>query len=255
MRSGSHCSEAQKEKISNSLKGRVVDAETYARLVTAFSGRKHTNETKAKIAASRAGKPHPHKGHACSLETRTKIAISEKGKIISDVAREKISASITGRHHLPETRLKISEAHKGKKFSDEHKAKLSKIASERRGEKNSNWRGGLSFEPYCPKFNEDLKKRIREFFDNRCTMCGNMHDPKKRKLSCHHVEYNKLACCDGKPVHFAALCHRCHGWTSTDRMRWEAMLHRIIDEIYEGRSYFTKEEYEHFGGKDAENKV
>jgi hypothetical protein len=24
--------------------------------------------------------------------------------------------------------------------------------------------------------------------------------------------------------------------------RWEAMLHRIIDEIYDGRSYYTKEE-------------
>jgi hypothetical protein len=64
------------------------------------------------------------------------------------------------------------------------------------------------------------------------------------KLHCHHVEYNKQACCDGEPVHFAALCNNHHGESNFDRARWEAMLHRIIDEIYGGRSYYTKEEWE-----------
>jgi hypothetical protein len=36
----------------------------------------------------------------------------------------------------------------------------------------------------------------------------------------------------------------CHSKTNKDRERWESMLHRIIDEIYDGKSYYTKDEYE-----------
>lgn len=64
-----------------------------------------------------------------------------------------------------------------------------------------------------------------------------------KNLCVHHVEYDKSACCHGKPIHFAAMCHRCHSKTNFDRERWEAMMHRIIDEIYDGRSYYTKDEY------------
>lgn len=111
------------------------------------------------------------------------------------------------------------------------------------GKNNSHWLGGISFEPYCPKFNDDLKKRIRAFFDNRCVLCGKTSESNGKKLDCHHVEYNKQACCDGKPVHFAALCRSCHDMTRKDRDRWEEMLHRVINEVYGGKSYFTKEEY------------
>lgn len=109
--------------------------------------------------------------------------------------------------------------------------------------KPSNWKGGISFEPYCPKFNDDLKKRVREFFDNKCILCGNPKELNGKNLHVHHVEYNKQACCDGLPVHFAALCIHCHMKTNFDRTRWENIMHIIIDEIYDGRSYFTKEEF------------
>lgn len=108
---------------------------------------------------------------------------------------------------------------------------------------NPLWRGGISFEPYCPKFNDNLKKRIREFFENQCVLCGKPN-PTMEALSCHHVTYNKEMCCDGQPVRFAALCHKHHTMTTKgDRQRWENMLHRSIEEIWDGRSYFTKEEY------------
>lgn len=113
-----------------------------------------------------------------------------------------------------------------------------------RGENHPNWNGGISYEPYCPKFNENLKNRIRAYFGHRCIVCGrHQNDNNGCKLSCHHVEYNKQACCDGKPVQFAALCQQCHGRTSHDRERWEPILHIIIDEIYDSRSYYTNEEY------------
>lgn len=114
---------------------------------------------------------------------------------------------------------------------------------------NPNWNNGSSFEPYCPLFNNELRKRIRLFFENQCVVCGKPQSEnltttgRVLQLACHHVEYDKESCCDGKPVHFAALCVNCHGKTNFNRQRWESMLHRIIDEIYNGKSYYTKEEY------------
>jgi DNA-directed RNA polymerase subunit RPC12/RpoP len=116
------------------------------------------------------------------------------------------------------------------------------------GEKSSKWLGGISFEPYCPKWTDDLKCRIRAYFNNQCLFCAKTTIENKRKLNCHHATYNKKMCCDGKLVQFAALCNRCHNKTNKDRDRWEAIIHRIIDEIYEGRSYFTKEEWNAMNG-------
>ena len=119
------------------------------------------------------------------------------------------------------------------------------------GTGNPHWKGGISFEPYCPKFNKDLKTRIRAFFDNQCVLCGKSAEENKVNMGCHHVTYDKMICCNGKPVRFAALCVSCHGKTNHNREKYEAMLHRIIDEIYGGRSYFTKEEWEALRRKEA----
>jgi hypothetical protein len=117
------------------------------------------------------------------------------------------------------------------------------------GPDSPSWRGGISFEPYCPKWTPELRERIRLFFNYECVLCGKSQNEnitksgKIYKLHCHHVEYNKQACCDGKLVHFVSLCMKCHAKTSRDRDYWQEIIHRIIDEIYDGRSYYTKEEY------------
>lgn len=116
------------------------------------------------------------------------------------------------------------------------------VRSDHLGKNASNWRGGISFEPYCPKFNDEFKERVRLFFKRECIICGKSEYDSHEKLCVHHVEYNKQACCDGKPVHFAALCRSCHSKTNGNREWWEDIIHRIIDEIYDGRSYYTKEE-------------
>jgi hypothetical protein len=120
-------------------------------------------------------------------------------------------------------------------------------ANRLRGTNNPNWNNGISYEPYCPKFNNDLKRRIRTFFDYQCIICGKSTDENNEELCCHHVEYNKASCCDGKEVHFAAACRKCHSrmhGSQRNREMWQEILHRIIDEIYDGKSYYTKNEYQ-----------
>ena len=174
----------------------------------------------------------------------------------------KYAKTLTGKTRPPEVVQKIAESikrnhkRKGIPRSEETKKKISntkqnmslerkeKIRESHRGKNNGRWLGGISFEPYCPKFNEELKERIRSYFEFKCMLCGKEEELDGRKLSCHHVEYNKNACCDGKLVQFAALCQTYHNKTTHgDRERWENMLHIIICEIYNNRSYYTKEEW------------
>ena len=69
-------------------------------------------------------------------------------------------------------------------------------------EKHPAWRGGLSYEPYCSKFDEKFKEKCRKFWKRKCGICG-MDENKNiekwnEKLAVHHVNYNKKALC--KPV-------------------------------------------------------
>lgn len=112
------------------------------------------------------------------------------------------------------------------------------------GSNHYNWQDGKSYEPYCPKFNENLKIRIRKFFNNECVICGKSAEENGQNMSCHHVEYDKEACCtgDSNEACFATLCKNCHSKTNHNRSKWENIFHIIIQEIYGGKSYYTKEE-------------
>lgn len=93
-----------------------------------------------------------------------------------------------------------------------------------------NWRGGVSFEPYCPKFNNKLKHYIRHKFNHKCVICGNSETSiridtnRKLSLAVHHVDYNKLQGCQGKTWALVPTCHKDHAKTNGDRWYWFALL-------------------------------
>jgi hypothetical protein len=111
------------------------------------------------------------------------------------------------------------------------------------GPNNPNWNDGASFEPYCPKFNEEFKERVRTFFDGECLICGKSEADLGRKLSVHHVDYDKKVCCNDRPPAFAAVCIRHNVMANYDRERWGYMFHYIIDEIYGGKCYFPRGDF------------
>lgn len=247
-----HHSIETRAKISSSLIGEK----------NSFFGRHHTEKTKAVLAEASRGNKNCLGVHP-SAETRQKQSIAHQKHIVSEETKKKISAAGKERFSNPLERAKISDAMKRHYTDSLELEKLraraprcaksaetkAKISATKIGEKNPNWHGGISYEPYCPKWNENLRVRIREFFDHRCITCGKSAEENVRKLSCHHVSYNKEACCDDTPVKFAAMCTSCHSKTNRDRVRWERMINRIIDEIYGGRSYFTKDEWERINAK------
>lgn len=230
------------EKISEKLKGEN----------NPMYGQTHTEEARQKISAAQVNRVFTEEERKRISERMSGENHYLYGKHLSDEAKQKISKANTGKKRSPEVIKAISKNSSGKNngmygknHSDETKQKISKANTGKlTGEKNPAWKGGISFEPYCPKWTEEFRNRIRAFFGYRCALCGLPQEwNNDAKLSCHHVEYNKMACCDGEPAHFAALCKKCHIRTNRDRDRWESMIHRIIDEIYDGRSYYTKEEY------------
>lgn len=85
------------------------------------------------------------------------------------------------------------------------------------GENNGNWKGGLSYEPYGPEFNRDLKEHIRDKFYRKCCICQKTESDNIRKLDVHHINYNKR---DNREQNLMALCKICHTTTNGNRWYW-----------------------------------
>jgi hypothetical protein len=94
-----------------------------------------------------------------------------------------------------------------------------------KGDKNRRWKGGISFEPYCVKFNNAFKDYIRAKFGYRCFLCPTTQAENGNKLSVHHVNYNKDCGGDGdKTCNFVPLCRSCHTKTNTNRDYWQKII-------------------------------
>jgi hypothetical protein len=204
---GTHLSEEQKLKISRSSIGKKMSPETCLKMSRGLRGLKRTPETCARMSAAVTGRK-------LSEETRRKISENNGGRTFW-----------RGRHHTEETRLKMSEAHKG--------------------EKSYLWKGGISFEPYCPRFNEKFRERVRAFFGYRCVICGISQLEAlalfNERLSVHHVSFKKQACCEeNEPVEdrfFVSLCKKHHSATNFNRDQWRERFTNLINSQFGGRCY------------------
>ncbi|WP_048191062.1 helix-turn-helix domain-containing protein [Methanobacterium sp. SMA-27] len=122
---------------------------------------------------------------------------------------------------------------------------LNKYEVERRankGENHSNWKGGISFAPYCPKFNEEFRERVRNFWNRQCGICEFPEKDGLRRLSVHHVNYEKMVCCDNTPPLFIPLCPSCHSKTNNHRITWENYLTSYIMTWFDGNSYLPSQD-------------
>jgi hypothetical protein len=88
-------------------------------------------------------------------------------------------------------------------------------------EKNPNWKGGLSFEPYGSNWTSELKKvvLIRDMY--KCQICQDSVN-----LQIHHIDYDKT---HNNVKNLITLCAKCHGKTNSKRNYWREMLCRKIE--------------------------
>jgi len=174
---------------------------------------------------------------AYTPQTNLKISKALKGIKRSKEFCQRNGEIKRGMNVSNETRQKQSKALKGRKFSNIHRKRISKSV---KGRRNPSWKGGISFEPYCPKFNDEFKERVRRFWGYECGICGKSQKDNGIKLSVHHVNYEKMVCCDNTPPLFITTCKNCHTKTNWNRNHWENMLTEYIMIYFNGNSYNPK---------------
>lgn len=230
----------------------MIQSEEWRKLISESKmGHVESDETRKKKSESHIGEKNYNYGKTFSEETKKKLSESKK-QLVGELSPR------WGTTHTVETRNKISDA-------------LS-------GEKHPNWNGGSSSEPYCGKFNENLRERVREFFGRVCQLCDKHESESKLRLSVHHVYAEKKACCEGDicnlnemdelrklfPKEIAKfgtpeftedeiirvrmmvpLCKSCHSKTMVKRHEeyYRHFFDNLIMTKYGGKCYYTEEEY------------
>ena len=188
-------------------------------------------------------------------EILMKVSEKSRGRVFTEEHKKNMrgkrgpNEKLKGRVFTEETRKKLSDSHigtegywLGKHFSEAHIANISKSCKGKNGELSSQWKGGVSFLPYCEKFDNDFKERIREFFGRCCYICGKNKIDNGQKLDVHHVTYNKDTCCDNTKPLFVPLCQSCHMKTLKNREYWEEFFSISLKCLTNNKCFYTKEE-------------
>ncbi len=79
------------------------------------------------------------------------------------------------------------------------------------GEGNSNWRGGISYEPYGKEFTKELKQLILERDNYTCQVCND------KAILPHHINYIKK---DNSPQNLISVCRGCNAKANYKRGAW-----------------------------------
>jgi len=88
---------------------------------------------------------------------------------------------------------------------------------------NSNWKGGISKEPYCQNWTRDLKVFVKERDNYKCLnpYCNSKNPD---KLSVHHIDYNKKSC---GPDNLITICRSCNCKANFNR-EWHESWYKAI---------------------------
>ena len=151
------------------------------------------------------------KGKHHSEKTRRKMSLSRKGKPFTEEHRKNISKANKGKIRSEEIRKRMSETMKGKYIR----------------ENNFNWRGGMSFLPYPPIFNKELKQFIKDRDHNECQnpYCNG----KSKRLRIHHIDFDKDNC---SQFNLITLCISCNAKANKIH-RWRRLYRKIVWSKYE----------------------
>ncbi|GAG69434.1 unnamed protein product [marine sediment metagenome] len=201
----------------------------------AHKGKHPSEETKKRMSKNHKGM----EGHIQSEETREKMSISHLGGYHTKDTKERMSLAQKGHfgytlgfHHTKETKEKLRIARLGENnpmfgkpspFRDRYHTKESreKISFSRIGkycgENHPNWQGGISFEPYTPEFNRQLKELIRQRDGCKCQLCGMPECENGKSLCIHHIDYIKKNCL---PNNLITLCGGCNTKVNFNRGCW-----------------------------------
>lgn len=88
------------------------------------------------------------------------------------------------------------------------------------GKNHYNWKNGRENSPYPYSYNSKFRMKVRNFWDNKCGLCGKP-ETNGNGLSIHHVQYDKKVETYDPNALFIPLCNKCHSKTNHNRKYWE----------------------------------
>jgi hypothetical protein len=187
------------------------------------------------------------KGEKMSAEQKEKIGRANRGRKCSPETIEKLKKAGIGRTPSPQNRLAVSKAMMGNKFalgnklSSETRAKMSRSALgkkkspesirksvlARSGDKNYNWRGGKSREPYqhgWTRLAKDIRRRDEGMCQHPCCYKIEMGDAHH----VHHIDFNKG---NNDPGNLITLCRGHHVSTYFGEIDYWVGFYQSIQEM------------------------
>ncbi len=201
------------------------------------------------ISLSKIGKVSGMMGKKMSLHAKELLRKSHLGIKHSIETKKKIAMASSKRKHSQSTKLKISLHNKGKHFHEGKKKekvgiickfcfkeffvvpyqiKIRKFCSWscsnnnnsrfKEGSLNNNWQGGKSFELYPLGWTKTFKEQVRLRDNYKCQVCGCSEVENNRRLSIHHIDYDKK---NLNINNLISLCNSCHTKTNKKRNYWE----------------------------------
>jgi hypothetical protein len=223
-----------------------------------------SDEGRAALCIARAGEKNPNYGKHHSPETLKKISDGVKknrGPNTPEITQKKSKSMIEAWNNNPERKLEAANRARQRERTEEERIKLSESQILA---KNDIWYGGVTYpdiivSKYCERWNADLRRRIRLFWNNKSVLSGITKEENGRNLSCHHVYYQKKACCEwdndtngfycfidrvryniiGDPNKFVTLTSAENTMVNFDKMKWIKIFEQIIEENG-GESYIKR---------------
>jgi hypothetical protein len=96
------------------------------------------------------------------------------------------------------------------------------------GEDHPSWAGGPEKAGYALGFRKTLKARVRLRDNYECQECGKTEEANGKKLSCHHIDYDKN---NHDIDNLISLCKYCHTKTNFVRENWTSYFQKKIKVI------------------------
>jgi len=78
-------------------------------------------------------------------------------------------------------------------------------------------------------FREEFKELIKERDDYRCLKCGISQSELRKKLSVHHIDYDKKNC---NPWNLISLCPKCNAQVNFNGEYWISYFYGILENYY-----------------------
>lgn len=197
------------------------------RMSDKLKGTTHSELHKKRISKSLKGKT---KGRKSPFKG---IAYEEQfGRKIANKRKKRLSEIHKGKTVSKETRKILSELKKETTWKNEknYEIRLKNVSIKYSGKNNPNWRGGLSNLPYPIEYNKKYRNKIRKRDNSICQICKRFIED-DRKVTVHHIDYNKD---NLNPNNSILLCNICHGKTGYSRSIWKEVLGQYQEDRFYG---------------------